>query len=456
MSAATHTPTSSADVPASFPADFLFGVATSSFQIEGATHVDGRGESIWDRFCRQPGAISDGSNGDIACEHFDRLEQDLDLIASLGVNCYRFSLAWPRIQPTGRGEWNAAGLGFYERLVDGLLARGIKPVATLYHWDLPQALQDQQGGWAARDTVHRFVDYARHVQKHLGDRLYALSTHNEPWCTATLGHDQGVHAPGLRDRALAAQVSHHLLLSHGLAMQAMRAEGGCKNLGIVLNMGPSVPATAHPADIAAARLADAKSRRWYSDPLFKGEYPAEALADLGADAPKIEAGDMAAMRAPMDHLGINYYTRYVVNADGKPWVAREHGLPASDMDWEVYPEGLTDILCRMHADYPDMPPLYITENGGAFPDQTVVDGHVHDLDRLDYLRTHIAATAEARRRGVRVDGYMVWSLMDNFEWGFGYSKRFGIVHVDYETQVRTLKASALWYQDLLRQWRAQG
>ncbi|MDT9001564.1 GH1 family beta-glucosidase [Paucibacter sp. APW11] len=435
-----------------FPNSFLWGAATSSFQIEGATQADGRGESIWDRFCRQPGAISDGSNGDIACEHFQRLEQDLDLIASLGVNCYRFSIAWPRVQPLGQGAWNAAGLGFYERLVDGLLQRGIKPVATLYHWDLPQALQDQ-GGWAMRDTVHHFVDYARHVQKHLGDRLYALSTHNEPWCAATLGHETGVHAPGLRNRALAAQVSHHLLLSHGLAVQAMRADGGCKSLGIVLNMGPSMPATAHPADIAAARLYDARFRRWYSDPVMRGQYPAEILAELGADAPTIHDGDLQAIAVPIDHMGINYYSRQVVSASGAHWNARAEGLPVSDMDWEIYPEGLTDILCQMHADYPNLPPLYITENGGAFPDQAMQNGVVQDLDRLDYLQTHIAAVAEARRRGVRVDGYMVWSLMDNFEWAFGYSKRFGIVHVDYATQVRTPKASALWYRDFLRQWR---
>lgn len=436
-----------------FPADFLFGVATSSFQIEGAVHEHGRGESIWDRFCRQPGAIADASNGDIACDHVHRLESDLDLIASLGVNCYRFSIAWPRVQALGQGAFSSEGMAFYQRLVDGLLKRGIKPVATLYHWDLPQALQDQ-GGWANRETVHRFVDYARHVQSQLGDRLHMISTHNEPWCAATLGHDVGIHAPGIKNRVIAAQVSHHLMLSHGLALQAMRADGATANLGIVLNMGPSVPASPMPDDIAAARRADALSRRWYSDPLLRGLYPQEILDELGADAPKIEAGDMAAIQTPMDHLGINYYTRHVASASGEVWSARAHGLPVSEMEWEIYPEGLTDILCLMKADYPHLPPVFITENGGAFPDAAMADGHVQDLDRKRYLQEHIAALAVARERGVRVDGYMVWSLMDNFEWGYGYAKRFGIVHVDYDTLQRTPKASALWYRDFLSQWRA--
>ncbi|MDG0853740.1 GH1 family beta-glucosidase [Roseateles puraquae] len=435
-----------------FPADFVWGVATSSFQIEGAAHEDGKGESIWDRFCKQPGAIADASNGDVACDHFHRLDSDLDLIASLGVNAYRFSIAWPRVQALGHGEFNPRGLDFYERLVDGLRQRGIQAWATLNHWDLPQGLQDR-GGWNDRDTVHRFVDYARHVQARLGDRLHGITTHNEPWVIATLGHDQGNFAPGIKSRKIAAQVSHHLLLSHGLAMQSLRADGAKSQLGIVLNLSSTVPATAMPADIAAADLADSRSRRWYADPLFKGHYPADVLAELGADAPIVQAGDMAAIAQPMDYLGINYYTRSVIAASGEDWNAKGRGLPVSDMDWEIYPRGLTDLLVQMHRDYPALPPVYITENGGAFKDDALAQGRVQDDDRIAYLREHIAAVARAMQQGVPMAGYMVWSLMDNFEWASGYLKRFGIVHVDYATQARTPKASAEWYRQFLRDWR---
>ena len=435
-----------------FPKDFVWAVATSSFQIEGAATADGKGESIWDRFCRQPGAIADASNGDIACDHYNRLEEDLDLIASLGVNAYRFSVAWPRVQPLGSGAWNAKGLGFYERLVDGLLQRGIRPYLTLNHWDLPQALQDH-GGWEARDTVHRFVDYARHVNTALGDRCAAITTHNEPWVVAVLGNEQGVFAPGIKNRAKMLQVSHHLLLSHGLATQAMRADGARSQIGIVLNLAPQMPATAMPADVAAARMVDARNRLWYTDPLFKGMYPQAVLDEVGSDAPKIEPGDMAAIQAPMDYLGINYYSRGVVSADGAEWNAKERGLPVSAMGWEIYPEGLTDLLCQLHNDYANLPPMLVTENGGAFADAAMVDGRVNDADRLDYLQTHIAAVADAMDRGVKMTGYMVWSLMDNFEWSSGYLKRFGIIHIDYETQKRTPKASALWYRDFLSDWK---
>ena len=435
-----------------FPSNFVWGVATSSFQIEGAAFADGKGESIWDRFCKQPGAIADASNGEVACDHFHRLEQDLDLIASLGVNCYRFSIAWPRVQAEGYGEFNPTGLDFYERLVDGLKARGIQAFATLNHWDLPQGLQDR-GGWADRDTVHRFVDYARHVQARLGDRLDGITTHNEPWVVAVLGNEQGNFAPGIKSRKTAIQVAHHLLLSHGLALQALRADGAKSQLGIVLNLSSCVPATAMPEDIAAADMADARGRRWYADPLFKGSYPTEVLAELGADAPVVEAGDMAAIAQPMDYLGVNFYTRTVVSASGAEWNAKERGLPVSDMDWEIYPQGLTDLLVLLHRDYPGLPPVYVTENGGAFKDETLVRGRVQDDDRLAYLRDHIAAVASAMQQGVPMAGYMVWSLMDNFEWASGYLKRFGIVHVDYETQARTPKASADWYRDFIRDWR---
>ena len=295
------------------PPDFVWGVATAAFQIEGAAREDGKGESIWDRFCRQPGAIADASTGDVACDHYHRLDADLDLVASLGVDAYRFSVSWPRVQPAGQGDWNEAGLAFYERLVDGLLARGIQPFLTLNHWDLPQALQER-GGWAERDTVHRFVDYARGMQARLGDRLTAITTHNEPWVIAMLGHEQGIFAPGIKSRAVAHQVAHHLLLSHGLAVQALRADGCRAKLGIVLNLGAAASATDSAADRERMRLDDAAGRRWYTDPLFKGHYPQEVLDALGPDAPAVAAGDMAVIATPCDYLGVNYYTRVVSSA----------------------------------------------------------------------------------------------------------------------------------------------
>jgi beta-glucosidase len=428
-----------------FPSDFRWGVATAAFQIEGASTADGKGESIWDRFCRVPGAIADASDGDVACDHFHRMESDLNLIASLGVDLYRFSISWPRVQPLGQGAWNGAGLAFYDRLIDGLLDRGIQPCATLNHWDLPQALQDQ-GGWASRDTVHRFVDYARHVQARCGDRLHMLTTHNEPWVIAVLGHEQGIFAPGLKSRRTAMQVAHHLLLSHGLALQALRADGAREPLGIVLNLAHMEPATPSAEDAAATHRAEAGGRRWYTDALFLGRYPEEVLSDLGADMPHIEPGDLAAIAQPLDYLGVNYYSRAVCSAKG-PFDVKTSGLPLTDMGWEIYPVGLTKLLQTLHREY-TLPPVWITENGAAFPD--VVDhGAVHDAARVDYLRTHIAAVADAVAAGVPVAGYMVWSLMDNFEWSSGYAKRFGIVHIDYDTQQRTLKDSAHWYRGLM-------
>jgi beta-glucosidase len=440
------------DIAQQFPPGFLWGVATSAFQIEGAAREDGKGESIWDRFCRVPGAIADASNGDVACDHVHRLDGDLDLIASLGVDAYRFSVSWPRVQPDGAGAWNTKGLDFYERLVDGLLARGVKPFLTLYHWDLPQALQDR-GGWASRDTVHRFVEYAAGVQRRLGDRVAAITTHNEPWVIAMLGHESGVFAPGIKSRKTAMQVSHHLLLSHGLALQALRAEGARAPLGIVLNLAHIEPATASAADAERAHMDDARGRRWYTDALFKGRYPQEVLDELGADAPQVEAGDMSAIATPLDYLGVNYYFRVLSSADGS-FDVKATGAPLTDMGWEVHPRGLTELLLTLHREYA-LPPVYITENGAAFKDVRV-DGRIHDAERIDYLRTHIAALVQAMRQGVPVAGYLVWSLMDNFEWSSGYARRFGIVHVDYATQQRTLKDSALWYRDLLRQCRARG
>jgi beta-glucosidase len=434
-----------------FADDFVWGVATSAFQIEGAASVDGRGDSIWDTFCRQPGAIADGSSGSVACDHYQRWAQDLDLVASLGVDAYRFSVAWPRVMPAGRRPANGAGLDFYDRLVDGLLARGIKPYLTLNHWDLPQALQDV-GGWAARDTAFRFVDYALAVHARLGDRVHAWTTHNEPWVVAVLGHETGIFAPGIKDRAVAAQVSHHLLLSHGMATQALRAAGCRGDIGIVLNLSPTQPATAHADDLARARLEDGKLLRWYMDPLFGRDYPSDVLQYLGADAPRVASGDMTVIAAALDFLGVNYYTRSVASARS-PWDAATGGLPLTDMGWEVYPQGLTELLVRLNRDYP-VPPLYVTENGGAFADR-IDDGRIHDPERVDYLASHIAAVAAACEQGVPMKGYMVWSLLDNFEWASGYAKRFGIVHVDYATQQRTLKDSALWYQAFVQRQHAR-
>jgi beta-glucosidase len=433
------------DLAARFPGNFIWGVATSAFQIEGGTADDGRGESIWDVFCRQPGAIADGSNGLTACRHYERYESDVGLIAGLNVGAYRFSVMWPRVRPTGEGAWNEKGFDFYDRLIDRLLDRGIAPHLVLNHWDLPQALQ-QTGGWAARDTAPRFVEYAQEVGRRFGDRLASIATHNEPWVIATLGHQEGIFAPGIRDRRIAMQVAHHLLLSHGQALQALRSAGLRAPLGIVLNQSPIYPKSETAGDHAAARLHDGLTIRWYMDALLHGQYPTDVVEHLGADAPEILTGDMAAIRQPLDFLGINYYTRTVVAADGIV-AATDSGLGITDMGWEVYPQGLTDLLSRLHAEYA-LPPVLITENGAAFRDQRV-NGRIEDAQRVRYVQAHIAAIADARDRGVDVRGYFLWSLLDNFEWASGYEKRFGIVHVDYATQQRTLKDSALWYRRFL-------
>lgn len=428
----------------SFPSGFVWGVATSAFQIEGASQTDGKGPSIWDEFCKHPGVIEDGSTGDIACNHYERLEEDLNLIASLGVGAYRFSVSWPRVQPQGKGAWNDLGLQFYDRLVDGLVQRGISPYLTLNHWDLPQTLQED-GGWANRETVHHFVEYAKVITQRLGDRVAAITTHNEPWVIAVLGHEQGIFAPGLKCRATAMQVSHHLLLSHGLAMQAIRAQGCNAKLGIVLNLSPVYAVEDTQANLEKARLYDGYLVRWYMDALMLGRYPDDVLLDLGVDAPVIEEGDLALISEPMDFLGVNYYTRSMVQVEGQ-WAPTESGLEITDMGWEVYPEGLTELLQRLHRDYRPSS-ILVTENGCASVDQ-LIDGRIHDSQRLRYLQSHIAAVHRAIGTGVPVDGYMVWSLLDNFEWASGYAKRFGIVYVDFETQDRTLKDSALW----LRSW----
>ncbi|MGF6416122.1 GH1 family beta-glucosidase [Paraburkholderia sp. MM5482-R1] len=432
-----------------FNGDFVWGVATSSYQIEGAAHEDGRGPSIWDAFCNVPGKVLNGENGDVACDHYHLVEEDLDLMAELGVKAYRFSIAWPRVQPTGRGAFNDKGLAFYERLIDGLLERDIQPFATLYHWDLPLSLQHTQNGWESRDTAYRFADYARKIGSVLGDRVASIATHNEPWCTAWLGNATGYFAPGNADLKKAAHVAHHLLLSHGLALQALRADGVKAPLGIVLNQSPAHGATDAPDDQAAASLEYAKFVRWYMDPLFKGEYPAEALEWYGANGPQdvIRSGDFDVIGTPMDFLGVNYYTRIFASASGEK---RPPGaLGFTDMDWEVYPQGLTELLTRINADY-KLPPIYITENGCAAKD-VLDNGRVHDAERVRFYDLHLAALSDAVKQGVDVAGYFAWSLMDNFEWASGYDKRFGMVYVDYASQERTLKDSALWYRDVIAQ-----
>ncbi|MFC4455473.1 GH1 family beta-glucosidase [Deinococcus sonorensis] len=428
---------------AQFPSDFIFGVATSAFQIEGATHQDGRGDSIWDTFCREPGRILDGSNGDVACEHYERWPADLDLMQRLGVNAYRFSVAWPRIQPNGTGAANAAGLDFYERLTDGLLTRGIQPHLTLYHWDLPQTLEDQ-GGWRNRDTAEHFAEYARLVAERLGDRVRSIATLNEPWCSSILSHQLGEHAPGMRDRRAALQAAHVLLLAHGRAMQAMRALNLPAELGIVLNLQPAYPASSSAADQDAARRSDGTFNRWFLDPLLRGEYPQDIWADYGDDVPQVQPGDLETIREPLDFLGVNYYSRSYHAQDGH----RPQDAEYTTMGWEIYPQGLSDLLQRLNRDY-TVPPLLITENGAGYHDQLEADGQVHDEARVRYLQQHIGAVNDALQAGVPMRGYFAWSLMDNFEWAHGYDKRFGLVYVDYATQERILKDSARWYQQFL-------
>jgi beta-glucosidase len=424
--------------------DFLFGTATSAYQIEGA--ADQRLPCIWDTFSARPGKIADGSNANRACEHVARLEQDLDLLAWLGVDAYRFSISWPRVVKLD-GSLNAAGADFYARLVDGLLKRNIQPFATLYHWDLPQHLEDL-GGWLARDNAYRFQDYAELISHQLGDRVVCWATLNEPFCSAHLGYETGLHAPGLAERDLVRTAGHHLLLAHGLALQALRANCPGASLGIVLNFAPGYAASDSAADQQAVMAADIEHNQWYLQPLLGGSYP-ETLDDhCVGQMPEIHAGDLKLISQPIDFLGVNYYTRAVLqHAPGRPFAAVPPTGALTDMDWEIYPQGLTDLLVSLHRRY-RLPPLYITENGAAMADQ-LVDGEVNDPGRIDYLLQHLAALEDAMAQGVDVRGYFCWSLMDNFEWSFGYSKRFGIVYVDFETQQRTVKASGHVFRALL-------
>jgi len=442
--------------PLAFPPGFLWGAATSAPQIEGAVEADGRGESIWDRFAKVPGAIEDASTPARACDHYRRWREDVEHLKWLGVGAYRFSIAWPRVMPA-RGVVNPAGLDFYDALVDALLEARVKPFVTLYHWDLPQAIQDQ-GGWASRDTVEAFARYVEAVVARLGDRVRHWVTHNEPWCTATLGYEEGKHAPGHADPAEALRVSHHLLLSHGRAMDVIRRGAPGAEAGIVLNLTPAVPASPDPGDHVAARRFDGFFNRWYLDPLLRGRYPEDVIADRvrrghlsGKALPFVLPGDMETIATPMDFLGVNYYSRIVVRRgpDGRPvgvQVAPEDEL--TDMGWEVHPQGLEDLLARLHQDYAPRA-IYITENGAAYGDGPDGAGRIADARRIAYLHDHLLAARRAIDAGVPLRGYFVWSLLDNFEWAHGYTKRFGLFWVDFETQRRIPKDSAYWYRDVV-------
>jgi beta-glucosidase len=447
--------------PSTFPPTLRLGASTAAYQIEGAVHDGGRGESIWDRFCRVPGAIVDGDTGDVACDHYHRLEQDLDLMAELGLECYRFSIAWPRVQPDGHGPANPEGLAFYRRLVEGLLERGIEPIATLYHWDLPQALQDA-GGWGERDTAQRFADYAAVVADGLGGAVTQFITHNEPWVVAFLGHALGIKAPGLRHWPTALRASHHLLLSHGLALQAMRAVLGDRaEIGIAINLFPVHPAGPGDADREAARRMDGHLNRWFLDPLLRGSYPEDMVGvyeALFGPPESVRDGDLDVIRAPIDFLGVNYYNpeRIAAAPTELPLQARRVAAPppTTAMGWEVDPDGLHEVLLRLRRDY-GAPPVYITENGASFDDPPATNGHVDDPERTAYLQSHLSALARAVADGADVRRYCVWSLLDNFEWELGYGKRFGIVHVDFESQARVPKRSALWYRDFIARVRTE-
>ncbi|MEO8749389.1 MAG: GH1 family beta-glucosidase [Allobranchiibius sp.] len=445
-----------------FPDGFRWGSATSAYQIEGAVDVDGRGSSIWDTFAHTPGTIADGSNGDIACDHYHRYRDDVGLMADLGLQDYRFSIAWPRVQPSGVGPPNAAGLDFYSRLVEALLERDIRPVVTLYHWDLPQALQDR-GGWAARETAERFAEYAAIIGRHLGDRVETFTTLNEPWCSAFLGHASGAHAPGVRDAATAYRVAHHLLLGHGRAAAALRAELPTgREVSITVNPANVRAATDSAADVRAARIAQLATNQVFLDPLLLGELNAELVqATVGlTDWSFVHDGDLDVIAAPIDLLGINYYNPHLVGADAhadgtsSPWPgvagawSHQQEGPTTGMGWPVEPESMTELLLALAADYPGVP-FSITENGAAYDDVVSADGSVDDQGRAGYLATHVSAVRDAIEGGVDIRAYYAWSLLDNFEWAWGLAQRFGIVHVDFDTQVRTLKASALAYRDII-------
>lgn len=459
--------------PRTFPAGFQWGAATASYQIEGGATDGGRTPSIWDTFSHTPGRVLNGDTGDVAVDHFHRWRGDLDILRDLGVGAYRFSIAWPRVQPGGSGPFNPAGLAFYSALVDGLLERGIDPVVTLYHWDLPQELEDA-GGWPNRDTAHRFADYAERMARELGDRVTRWTTLNEPWCSAYLGYGSGVHAPGRTDPLATLEAVHHLNLAHGLGGRAIRAAVPDVELSVVLNIHvirPDDPSS--EADRGAVRQADALANRAFLGPMLEGAYPADLVEDTRpiADWGFVHDGDLAAIAVPLDALGVNYYSTVTARrhrgrgaperadghrpSGGSAWVGADdvefvqRPGPVTSMGWIIEPAGLTELLVGLHDRYPGLP-LLVTENGAAFDDVVGPDGRIHDVRRVAYLHDHIAAVGAAIDAGADVRGYFVWSLLDNFEWSWGYARRFGIVHVDMASLERTWKDSAYWYRELAR------
>ena len=437
-----------------FPKGFLWGAATAAYQIEGAWNEDGKGESIWDRFCRLPYRVLDGDTGDIACDHYHLWQQDVALMQSLNLKAYRFSISWPRVLPLGKGPVNGQGLDFYDRLVDALLQAGIQPNVTLNHWDLPQALQDA-GGWPNRDSAGWFADYARVVYDRLGDRVRMWATHNEPMVIAFLGYQMGTFAPGIADFSQALQAVHHLLLAHGDAVQVYRQGGYGGKIGIVLNISPYQPASDLEADLAACQRLDQLYTRIFTEPLFEGHYPEPLMTWLGPHVPRIQDGDLERICQPIDLLGVNYYNKSAVAYEHeaglmklRSWNISAPGLGTTDLNWGIYPDGLRQTLVDLHTRY-GVPEVYVTENGCAAADRPNQEGLVADRERIEFLRAHFIAAHQAIEEGVPLKGYFVWSLMDNFEWNRGYDKRFGIVYVDYATQERSPKASALWYKDLI-------
>ena len=448
-----------------FPPGFVWGAATSAYQIEGAVEEDGRGSSIWDSFTRVPGAVLNGDTGDVATDHYHLYQRDVALMRDIGVNAYRFSISWPRVQPGGSGAPNQKGLDFYRRLADELLDNGITPFATLYHWDLPQELEDL-GGWPNRETADRFAEYALLVGEALSDRVPNWSTLNEPWCSAFLGYASGIHAPGRTDEAASIRAVHNLLLGHGRAVEALHSAVSGASIGITLNLAPISPATESDEDVDAARLIDGLMNRLFLEPLLLGSYPEDMLEHFSTicDMSFVTEEDLRTIAVPIDALGVNYYHGHTVGhgppaAGPTQWPGAPHvqflepSGPTTAMDWPIQAQGLVELLRRLDSDYPRVP-MYITENGAAFHDYVRPDGSVNDPDRVRFLNDHIHAVNEAISHGAEVRGYFVWSLLDNFEWTWGYSKRFGIVHVDFPTQTRTVKASALWYRDFIKRHRS--
>ncbi|HTZ07185.1 MAG TPA: GH1 family beta-glucosidase [Gaiellaceae bacterium] len=438
-----------------FPPDFVWGAATASYQIEGAVDEDGRGESVWDRFCATPGKVRNGDSGAIACDFYHRYSDDIGLMRQLGLGAFRFSIAWPRVLPNGRGAVNSAGLDFYDRLVDELLGHGIEPYATLFHWDTPQVLEDR-GGWPSREIVGAFSEYVEAVAERLGDRVKHWITHNEPWVVSWIGYGWGHHAPGRTSEPDALATAHHLLLSHGRAVEILRAASPQAEIGITLNLDHPYAASGDPADVAAARWVDGLHNRWFLDPIFKGEYPEDMLEAWAEIMPAVHDGDLATIAAPIDFLGVNNYSSPLVAADpdgGRSQIVRRAHAERTDMDWEITPDGLHDLLVRLKRDYgPEA--IYVTENGAAFADVRGHDGAVDDLERQAYLKAYIDAAGRALAAGAPLRGYFVWSLLDNFEWAWGYWKRFGIVYIDYNTLERVPKGSFHWYRDFIAAQRA--